>query len=445
MIRDYDDVVQPTILSQPITFPISNKSCPNRLIKAALTEGLADPNENNPNEKHYTLYKQWTGCGMVQSGNVMVDRLHRENTRNVVLDTSSNLKTFKTWGDSIHSIPGKPMAILQISHPGRQSPMACTVPFDVTPVAPSSGLRARLVLPGWLGEFLGSSLIRPARALQQEELPAIVQKFATAANLAEKAGWDGVAIHGAHGYLLSQFLSASANHRSDDYGGSPLKRQRLLKEVVAAVRKATSPGFVVGVKINTKDRATDGIERENECLELIRGLSKLEQIDFLELSGGNFEDVMFLHKANKSGERGFFASYSERVVKEVKLDHKSPKIVLTGGFRTKAGMEQVIESGSCDMVGLGRPIIMNPAFAQEVLEGKIAEANCVAIDMPFCKAMLESVLNNLWHQRQLHLMAAGLSPDFGLSFIYTLLVTFVWVYVCDFEFKGMRSKSKKID
>ena len=424
-----------------------------------MTESLADPNVSQPNERHFTLYSQWKGCGIVQSGNVMVDRFHRENTRNVVLDESSDLKAFRQWADVIHdNIPhnnnsigsnndDKPLAILQISHPGRQCPMACAGPLKITPVAPTSGLQARLALPGLLGKILGYLFIPPARALAAEEISTIVGRFATTAQLAERAGWDGVTIHAAHGYLLSQFLSPTANKRTDEYGGSRENRRSLLRKVIVAIREATACNFVVGVKINSKDRSTDGTEREDECLELIRNLSNLGQLDFVELSGGSFEDAMFVTKDCSAKSKALFETFAERVQKEVSEERNadssinSPKIILTGGFRTKVRMEEALKSGVCDMIGMGRPMIVNPRFAQELLScddkrRTECESTCATLTVPIFKKLLDAPLNSLWYQRQLHRIAVGRAPDPGLSYLLTLIVTLFKAYIMDFRFTG---------
>lgn len=470
-------------VADPLTLPISGRTLSNRLVKAALTESLADPNTSQPNEQHWRLYSQWKGCGMVQSGNVMVDRRHRESTRNVVLDDASDLAAFSKWADAIHNTSTSnntsksttnsstitrnknssnsqtTLAIMQISHPGRQCPVACTA-GEITPVAPSSGLQARLVLPGKMGDQLGKWLVVPARELAEDELPAIVQQYAVAAILAEDAGWDGVEIHGAHGYLLSQFLSPSANQRTDAYGGTAEKRQKLFFEVIAAVRSATSKDFVVGVKINTKDRSKDGVEREDECIQLIQALSKLETLDFIELSGGGFEDAMFVHNPNNSDDnddapeqqqqpsKGLFAAFAERVHTEVPRTDKSPKICLTGGFRTKSGMEEALlqdeeGGGYCDLIGLGRPIIVNPTFAQDILDDRQTQSTCVPLSVPVFRELLEAALNSLWYQRQLHRISLGQRPDPNLSYLYTLAVTFFCSYIYDFQFKGHKQQQQQ--
>ncbi|CAB9517823.1 NADH-dependent flavin oxidoreductase nadA [Seminavis robusta] len=433
-------------ISDSLELPISKRCISNRLLKAALTETLADPNTCQPNERHFTLYETWSqgGCSMILTGNVMVDREHRESPRNVVLDGDSDLADFQHWANAIHShsdgYNSKPLAIMQISHPGRQCPLACTR-REITPVSSSSAQQARLVLPGILGAICGKCLIRPARALGRQELPSIVQKYATTANLAEKAGWDGVQIHAAHGYLLSQFLSPSANHRTDEYGGKK-GRKKLLLEVIAAVREATSPSFVVGIKINTKDRAAEGSERETECLHLIQDLCDLQQLDFIELSGGNYEDAIFITATDDAAATttGIFGSFAERLQAQLQVTEATPKFVLTGGFRTKAGMQQALQQNLCNMIGLGRPVITNPRFSKDILDGNYVDDDddpvSSTLRAPVFQEILNAALNSLWYQRQLHRLSIGLSPNPKLSYIYTLVVSFWVAYIWDFKFQG---------
>lgn len=216
--------------------------------------------------------------------------------------------------------------------------------------------------------------------------------------------------------------------------------------MIAAVRQVTSPRFIVGVKINTKDRSKEGIDRENECIQLIQDLSDLNTLDFIELSGGGFEDAMFVVQVSNQS-KGLFASFAERVQKEVTKTPTSPKIVLTGGFRSKSGMEEALRQGLCDFVGLGRPIILNPSFCQDVISGKETQSTCFPLSVPVFRQILEGALNSLWYQRQLHRLSVGQMPDINLSYSYTLAVTFVSAYVFDWEFKGhqqhtWREKSK---
>mmetsp|Transcript_3025 Transcript_3025/g.5112 ORF Transcript_3025/g.5112 Transcript_3025/m.5112 type:complete len:174 (-) Transcript_3025:313-834(-) len=159
-----------SILGNPFPLPVSKQIISsNRFLKAAMTENLADPCTGQPNERQCCLYSRFVGCGMVLTGNVMVDRQCKDSSRNVVLDETSDLEPFRKWSRSFHG--GK--AIMQINHPGRQSPLASTG-WSRNPVAPTSGIQARLVLPGWLGNILGTLFLRPARELHKTKYPTLL-------------------------------------------------------------------------------------------------------------------------------------------------------------------------------------------------------------------------------------------------------------------------------
>jgi len=446
------------VLGDPITFPVSKQEVPNRFVKAATTECLANPNDGLPNERHCKLYSRFCGCGMVITGNVMVDRLHKESSRNVVLDGESNsdLEPFRDWSNSIKKVGEGVKSIMQISHPGRQSPVAATGWFpsrkmtnnSTYPVAPTSGSEARMLLPGCLGRFLGSLLIKPARELQREELPKIVQQFAATAKLAEEAGFDGIEIHAAHGYLLSQFLSPSGNLRADDYGSDAIGRRKLLLEVIQEIRKVTTPKFIVGIKINCKDRRTEGKDREDECIDLICELCRTQRLDFIELSGGNFEDTAFLEQndSNEGEDNTFFSSFAKQLSAQLPSTDpeetiNKPIFILTGGFRTAKGMKAAIETNITDMIGLGRPLIMDPTFCDAILRNKKDRVSAsFFLSFVFAKALLEPALNSLWYNRQLDRLSRGLDPDPSLSKFYALTVTFFRTYICDWGRKRQQYK-----
>jgi NADH:flavin oxidoreductase / NADH oxidase family len=166
------------------------------------------------------------------------------------------------------------------------------------------------------------------------------------------------------------------------------------------------------------------------------------------------EDAIFINSKKIQTTGGIFGSFAQRVQETIQVTEKSPKVILTGGFRTKAGMEQALQAGICDMIGLGRPIIANPMLSKEVLlllednkdnnNNKNIKANLVALEVPFFKALLEAALNSLWYQRQSYRISVGQSPDPSLSFLYTLAVTFFCTYIWDFGFHGHAAYNKDI-
>src|SRR5271165_825617 len=227
-----------TELLDPLTLP-SGLTLPNRLAKAALTEGLAG--SGRPNRDLQTLYRRWasTGVGLFITGNVQNDRHHIERPGNVIIDRRPDAAmhaALKDWAEAAKSSGGK--IVMQISHAGRQTPAR----VNKRPKAPSA---VPLRLPGrQFGEPV---------ELSAEEIGEIPGRFVLAAEAAREAGFDGVQLHAAHGYLLSEFLSPLANRREDQWGGSLENRARLLLDSVRAVRAALGKDFTLSVKLNSSD------------------------------------------------------------------------------------------------------------------------------------------------------------------------------------------------
>jgi 2,4-dienoyl-CoA reductase-like NADH-dependent reductase (Old Yellow Enzyme family) len=226
-------------ISDSILLPASGRIAPNRFAKSATTECLASPVTHLPNNLHNELYRVWgeSGCGILITGNVMIDGLYCESPRNMGLYrdeesssgsgsdglSSKRRKAFTNLAAAMHHGDKKTIALLQLSHPGRQCPVSCTT----KPIGASS---VPLNLPV-LGK-LSQLLIRPPRAMTNQEIKTTIQAFATSAKYAEECGFDGIQIHCAHGYLISQFLSPKTNTRKMFYGGSPSNRRRFLIEII---------------------------------------------------------------------------------------------------------------------------------------------------------------------------------------------------------------------
>ncbi|MEP0313493.1 MAG: NADH:flavin oxidoreductase/NADH oxidase family protein [Hyphomonas sp.] len=393
----------------------SGLTFPNRLVKAAMTEGLADP-RNRVTEAHLTLYRRWAegGIGGMITGNVQIDRNHLERAGNVVIDgTPSNeeMDMFSRWADAGKS-HGAAM-IMQVSHAGRQTPKL----VNPRPAAPSP---VALGLPG--GQF------GQPRAMTREEIRAVVEGFGTAASVAKQAGFDGVQVHAAHGYLLSSFLSPLANLREDDYGGPLENRARLLVECVDAARVAAGPGFSVSVKLNSADFQKGGFSFE-DCLAVIDSLNELG-VDFVEISGGNYEqprmmDMDGLEPVFEQGVRestrkreAYFLKYAKAVQERSRLP-----LMVTGGFRTVEAMNSALAEGEADLIGLGRPLCVEIDTPKRLLSGELAAAEQWEKKLrlgpgllgPNSPLKLVKALNGFgaqaWYYEQLRHLGAGEAPD----------------------------------
>ncbi|TVY62567.1 NADH-dependent flavin oxidoreductase nadA [Fusarium oxysporum f. sp. cubense] len=274
---------------------------PNRLAKAAMAENMADSDLLLTDEV-ISAYKVWAngGWGMIITGNVQVDPRHlgqaRDITNNDCLDRAQLLDSWKRWASVCRS--GGSATVVQISHPGRQSPAgAGTRGFLEKTLAPSAiSLR--------LGKGIFSAIVSrlpfgTPRAMTIHEIRDVQNRFVSTAVLAAEAGFDGIELHGAHGYLLSQFLTAKTNRRTDEYGGTPAARAKIVVDIIQAIRKAVPPSFTVGIKFNSVDHQSSlALE---ECLQQLQLIHKAG-IDFLEISGGSYEEPIGVRDPDKAPE-----------------------------------------------------------------------------------------------------------------------------------------------
>ncbi len=257
-------------IQSPIQLPCG-ATIGNRLCKAALTEGLADAG-NRATARHERLYRAWSegGAGLVITGNVQVDRRYLERPGNVVIDLNGGIEELKRFA-AAGTAHGNHLW-MQINHPGRQTPTSvCRAP-----VAPSA---IPLELPG--------AMYAAPREMTVHEIEDAVRRFGQVAAIARATGFTGVQVHGAHGYLISQFLSPLANRRTDHWGGELENRARFLRAVVRACRAAVGDDFPIGLKLNSSDFQQGGFSAE-ECLQVVRWLGE-DGVDLLELSGGSYE------------------------------------------------------------------------------------------------------------------------------------------------------------
>ncbi|MCD0452624.1 NADH:flavin oxidoreductase/NADH oxidase family protein [Actinocorallia sp. API 0066] len=367
-------------------------------MKSALSEGLAEP-DGSPGTRLETLYRRWSGggYGLVVTGNVMVDRRHLGEPGNVVVEDERHLAALTRWAKG-HREQGGPIWA-QVNHPGRQANRRVS---GNRPVAPSA-IAARV--PG---------ASRP-RALTDAEIREIITRFGTTAGVVEAAGFDGVQIHGAHGYLVTQFLSPRSNQRDDAWGGDPERRRRFVLEVLRAIRSSVSPGFSVGIKLNSADFQRGGFTEE-ESRDVVRALVA-EGIDLIEISGGSYEApaMMGVMAESTRAREAYFLDYA-RTVRSIA---EGTPIAVTGGFRSRAAMDQALADDDCDLIGLGRPACVTPDAARALLERGVARLDTPPIRVGARPVLgrltdlrpLDSAVNLQWHAEQLHRMAAGHDPD----------------------------------
>ena len=333
----------------------------NRFSKAAMTEGLATA-DGVPTEALARLYGLWSdgGAGMLLSGNIIIDKDHLERPGNVVIDSPPSPQMHDAlvrWAAAGTRNGNHFWA--QISHAGRQTQKI----VNKNPKAPSA---VKLGLPG--GQF-GQPV-----ALTSDEIEDIVQRFGICAAAVKEAGFTGVQVHAAHGYLLSQFLSPRSNQRTDEYGGDLANRARALMEVVAAVRAAVGPYFPVAVKLNSADFQKGGFSFE-DSVQVAQWLQEAG-IDLIEISGGTYEQPKLLGMVGMEEEEQQNVAQSTMMREAYFVDFAiamrekvSVPLMVTGGFRQRAAMEQALDSGGADIIGLGRPMCVMTDAPSQLMAG----------------------------------------------------------------------------
>ncbi|MEV6771650.1 nitroreductase family deazaflavin-dependent oxidoreductase [Nocardia sp. NPDC051030] len=387
-------------LHDPLPLP-SGQVIPNRIMKSALSEGLGTV-DNAPDQRLERLYARWSdgGYGLIVTGNVMVDRRHCGEPGNVAMEDERDLDALTRWAKAGKN--GGSKVWVQLNHPGRQANPIVTRNRSVAPSAIALGI------PG----------VPTPRALTEDEILDIIRRFGTAAQVAEAAGFDGVQIHGAHGYLVSQFLSPLSNQRTDAWGGDPERRRRFVLEVVRSIRTAVSPGFGLGIKLNSADFQRGGFT-EDESRSVIEQLSA-ESVDLFEISGGSYESPAMLGRprtasASTRAREAYFLDYAETARKAA----GEVPIAVTGGFRSRTAMSEAVAGDICDVVGIGRPTAVIPTAAADLLTERteVLRPPRISVDLPSRLAAASAVksfngaLDLQWHTDQLHLLGAGGDPD----------------------------------
>jgi 2,4-dienoyl-CoA reductase-like NADH-dependent reductase (Old Yellow Enzyme family) len=376
-----------TPLARPLTFR-SGLTIQNRFAKSATSEKLAN-RRHGPDERLARLYERWGGggSGLLLTGNVQIDPTAREGRGNVVVEDDRDLPALREWAARARA--GGAKLIMQVSHAGRQTPRA----INPRPVAPSA-----VQLAG-VGGLAGKP-----RELADHEIEILIERFARTAAVARAAGFDGVQLHGAHGYLINQFLSPYTNRRTDRWGGSLDNRMRFALRVARATRAATSAEFSISIKLNSADFQRGGFTEEESMI--VAEALDAEGMDFIEVSGGSYESSVMFNGVKRDSTRAreaYFLDYVERV-----RDRIGAPLMLTGGFRTAAGMAEAVAGGAVAIVGMARPLIVEPDLPARILDGRATEAAAHAIGSR--NKLVNDLIQGTWYGRQLRIMGDGHEP-----------------------------------
>jgi len=379
------------LLQQALTLP--NGSClKNRLAKSAMSEALGTT-DNHATEALVRLYGRWAagGIGLLITGNAMIDRRALGEPNNVAIEDDSDMPLLQRWA-AAGQAEGTQLWV-QLNHPGRQSP---------------KGLNAENVSPSAVPFSPAlQAFFAPPRALTEDEIVALIQRFARSAGIVKRAGFSGVQIHAAHGYLISQFLSPLTNQRNDQWGGSAQNRRRFVLEVYRAMRAEVGATFPIGIKLNSADFQHGGFS-EDESLAVIQALHD-EGIDLIELSGGTYEAPAMSdqkrHRASTLAREAYFLEFAEKVRATVPVP-----LMVTGGFRSLGGMATALSSGAMDLIGLARGLAIEPDLPQRLLAGQEPQYAVRPISTGIKAIDRMALMEVVWYSRQLRRMAKGQAP-----------------------------------
>ncbi|MBD8089895.1 NADH:flavin oxidoreductase/NADH oxidase family protein [Pseudomonas fluorescens] len=386
-------------LYDPLLLP-NGSTIKNRIAKAAMEENMADADQA-PSADLLRLYQAWAdgGAGLIITGNVMVDGRAMTGPGGVVLQDEQQLDKFKRWAQVGRA--GGAQFWLQINHPGRQM---------------QANLGQQTWAPSAVAMDLGtlSKHFNRPQAMTAEGIAEVIQRFARTARLGEQAGFTGVEIHAAHGYLLSQFLSPLSNQRTDAWGGSLENRARLLLDIVKAVRAVVSREFAVAVKLNSADFQRGGFTAD-DAKQVVEWLNDLG-VDLVELSGGSYEAPAMQGDA-RDGRTLAREAYFVEFAHDIQTVAKMP-VMVTGGIRRRPVAESVVHSG-VDMVGIGTALAIDPQLPRAWLEGKDTAPELPPISWK--NKAFASLANMARVKFQLRKLSQRKQPDPGVSPLRALI------------------------
>ena len=382
----------------PIALP-NGQTLKNRFVKAAMEEGMSEQHLV-PGAKLQKLYSVWAqgGAGLLITGNIMIDRHAMTGPGGVVLEKETELSPFVKLVEGIKHHDCKVWA--QINHPGRQ-------------VYRSMG--GKVYSPSNVALNLGkhSDMFGQPSAMTEEQIQEVINRFVDTAVQAEKAGFDGVQIHAAHGYLLAQFLSPLVNKRQDQWGGNLTNRSRLLRDVIRSVKASVHSDFAVAVKLNSADFQRGGFTFD-EAVEVVKMLEQLK-VDLVELSGGSYE-APAMQGVTADGSTLEREAYFLKFAKQIASTSTIP-VMTTGGIRNLAVAENVVNSG-VDLVGIATALAYEPNLIN--IWRNVPEYSALLPSVTWRNKTLRGMVIMMLVRRNLMRLGGDKKPSVKLSPLFTL-------------------------
>jgi len=323
----------------------------NRLIRSATAERMADE-AGRPRDQFYNFYRELAagGVGLIITGHMYVHPTGKCHPEMTGVYSDDLLPGLRKLADVIHAEGGK--VVVQINHGGMQ----CAKDAVDGTLAPSA--------------MDVDFLQQPAREMSEDEIQMLIEAFAQAARRVKEAGFDGVQLHGAHGYLINQFLSSFVNKREDKWGGDFDRRLRFLREVTKAVRAQVGLIYPVLIKFGMQDGVEGGLAAD-EGAQVISKMAEMG-LDGIEISGG-----LRATNSKKGIRRPQEEAYFRPLVQKARVVTSLP-LALVGGFRTREVMESVLDSGDVDFISMCRPLISEPDFPNLLKTGTKNKSRCIS-------------------------------------------------------------------
>ncbi|HEY43771.1 MAG TPA: NADH:flavin oxidoreductase [Anaerolineae bacterium] len=348
---------------------------PNRLVRSATAERMADA-DGRPLPLLKNLYAELAkgGVGLIITGHMYVHPSGKAHVEMTGVHSDDLLPDLAQLADAVHHENGR--IIVQINHGG----MNCSRETVDETFAPSAVDQPYVS--------------RPAREITLKEIDDLIQAYANAARRVQEAGFDGVQIHAAHGYLINQFLSPLINHRTDEWGGEITKRMHFLREVSGAMRVQVGSDYPILIKLGMIDGIQGGLALE-ESLQVIAALNDMG-IDGVELSGGISGDRnLNIGKGIRSeSDEAYFLPLAQNAREATQLP-----IILVGGFRSRSVMERVLTDGHADLISLSRPLISEPDLPNRLRLGLQDKSRCLSSNNCWPKTVGEGIACKCPHEK----------------------------------------------
>jgi 2,4-dienoyl-CoA reductase-like NADH-dependent reductase (Old Yellow Enzyme family) len=355
-----------TMLFTPKTF--GSLTLPNRLVRSATAERMADE-VGHPLPEMFSLYRALAqgGVGLIISGHMYVHPSGKAHPEMTGIYADELLSGLSRLTGEVHAEGG--LVAVQINHAGIKNDPS-VAPRSLAPSAVQNEQISK----------------RPSQKMTTAEIEETIDAFGQAARRAKQAGFDAVQIHGAHGYLINQFLSPLTNQRTDEWGGSLPNRMRFLRRVVESVRLRVGADFPVFIKFGVRDGLDGGLTLA-EGLQVIAAMSQMG-LDAVELSGG-FGSKHFVNVRKgirRQEDEAYFLEFARQARKMTDLP-----LMLVGGFRSREVMEKVLSGGDADFISVCRPLINDPGFPNKLRQGTKERSDCLSANNCWAKDIGEGI------------------------------------------------------